>query len=73
MPLNKARSALLHRPDVCDWVKMADKYMTVYLAERRRKTSDNKLSRDETNQLLEEFWDMIDRRIETEGVPAWDE
>lgn len=182
MPLATARNALLRKPDVCDWVKMADKYMAVYvsdkrrfvlpeehkeldpivkhyasrqkdfarfllelrdafprgtaqyaelnkfyrtvlaraiqqerrvrsdralelaeetygpapsfserlqwvarreaewaserldyLAERRRKTTGNKLSRDETNQLLEEFWAMVDHRIEEEGVPAWDE
>jgi hypothetical protein len=44
-----------------------------YLANVRQKASDKKLSREETNSLLEQFWLELDDRITTEGVPPWDQ
>jgi len=42
-----------------------------FLAERREKTENNRLSVEERAELLEEFWDEIDTEISRGEIPPW--
>lgn len=42
-----------------------------YLAERRARTEDDRLSSDERAEALLEFWDIIDTEIYNGEVPPW--
>jgi len=41
------------------------------LTDRREKTENNRLSSDERNEVLLEFWDEIDTEINEGKVPPW--